>query len=176
MGMELRKGEEFVMEKSEMRGMVSVMWGGSQERLVYHMLVVYGRVYFLLYSWFLKEFAIRESERIELQHLIDEIGRMGLKEEDDEWEWAWEKNKDFTVKSFYNQLWISKQTDERQLSGSITGHTESGKHLRGGVTVATTEPYWARGMSLVFAALQHHLESVDDQKRGSVSGYNNDNS
>ncbi|KAF5204616.1 hypothetical protein FRX31_005797, partial [Thalictrum thalictroides] len=61
----------------------------------------------------LRRSLFRESERRELQSLNDILGEVVLNEEKDEWEWIWAKEKSFTVKSFYNQLWFSKQSDER---------------------------------------------------------------
>ncbi|KAF5202968.1 hypothetical protein FRX31_007445, partial [Thalictrum thalictroides] len=55
----------------------------------------------------------RKSERRELQSLNDILGEMVINGEKDEWEWIWAKEISFTVKSFYNQLWFSKQSDER---------------------------------------------------------------
>ncbi|KAF5182471.1 hypothetical protein FRX31_027942 [Thalictrum thalictroides] len=77
----------------------------------------------------LRRSLFRESERRELQSLNDILGEVVLNEEKDEWEWIWAKEKSFTVKSFYNQLWFSKQSDERE--------EESTLHLFQGCTVAS---------------------------------------
>ncbi|KAF5203367.1 hypothetical protein FRX31_007046 [Thalictrum thalictroides] len=131
----------------------------------------------------LRRSLFRESEWRELQSLNDILGEVVLNEEKDEWEWIWAKEKSFTVMSFYNQLWFSKQSDEREEESTLhlfqgctvtselwrrlCGNSQAAAQLlqeQGGVTGGLWLVYghgwlWIRGVSLVAVFLGLHMLS-----------------